>query len=263
MKSIKSTKKAFTLVELIVVIVILAILGTIAFISLQGHSADARNTKRTSDLSQISSAITTENAQGTPLVSFVNYVTGSTLSGVALGWASATGLTTSEYVAGTPNYTALGVKEDDFKDPNEKPYVLAVTTKISGKYEAAASMEDGAGANIAKVVGTYSPRANNAYTTDNIESIDSTNSLIIITDSTANFFKKDDVISDGTNTWTITKVSNDGLTLTVSSTSGFTATWVLNLEYSESTGLIDDNTAWDDTQNDWTVLDNQSTYLPY
>ncbi|MDR1987995.1 MAG: prepilin-type N-terminal cleavage/methylation domain-containing protein [Candidatus Peribacteria bacterium] len=32
---IKSTKKAFTLVELIVVVTILAILGTIAFISLQ------------------------------------------------------------------------------------------------------------------------------------------------------------------------------------------------------------------------------------
>jgi type II secretory pathway pseudopilin PulG len=45
------------LVELIVVITILAILGTIAFISLQGYSADARNSKRISDLGTIASAI--------------------------------------------------------------------------------------------------------------------------------------------------------------------------------------------------------------
>jgi len=56
---IKSTKKAFTLVELIVVITILAILGTIAFISLQGYSADARNTKRTSDTSSLAEKILT------------------------------------------------------------------------------------------------------------------------------------------------------------------------------------------------------------
>jgi prepilin-type N-terminal cleavage/methylation domain-containing protein len=55
---------AFTLVELIVVITILAILGTIAFISLQGYSADARNSKRTSDINNIQSAISIKMAEG-------------------------------------------------------------------------------------------------------------------------------------------------------------------------------------------------------
>ena len=66
-----NTKKAFTLVELIVVITILAILGTIAFISLQGYSADARNSKRTSDLGNIQSAISLKQVEGVPLLSFV------------------------------------------------------------------------------------------------------------------------------------------------------------------------------------------------
>jgi len=47
-------KQAFTLVELIVVITILAILWTIAFISLQWYSRDARDSVRTTDLSNIS-----------------------------------------------------------------------------------------------------------------------------------------------------------------------------------------------------------------
>ena len=54
-KYLKSTswKGWFTLVELIVVITILAILWTIAFISFQWYSRDARNSKRTSDLSNM------------------------------------------------------------------------------------------------------------------------------------------------------------------------------------------------------------------
>ena len=47
----------FTLVELIVVITILAILGTIAFISLQGYSAQARDSKRLSDIQNIKKSL--------------------------------------------------------------------------------------------------------------------------------------------------------------------------------------------------------------
>ncbi|MDR1944565.1 MAG: type II secretion system GspH family protein [Candidatus Peribacteria bacterium] len=72
---IKSTKKAFTLVELIVVITILAILGTIAFISLQGYSADARNSKRTNDVASISQKISIEIVKG---ASASDFGTGST-----------------------------------------------------------------------------------------------------------------------------------------------------------------------------------------
>ena len=50
-------KHAFTLVELIVVITILAILWTIAFISLQWYSAQARDSKRLSDISNIKKSV--------------------------------------------------------------------------------------------------------------------------------------------------------------------------------------------------------------
>ena len=50
-------KQAFTLVELIVVITILAILWTIAFISLQCYSAQARDSKRLSDIQNIKKSL--------------------------------------------------------------------------------------------------------------------------------------------------------------------------------------------------------------
>jgi prepilin-type N-terminal cleavage/methylation domain-containing protein len=59
-----------TLVELIVVITILAILGTIAFISLQGYSADARNSKRTSDVASLAQKISIEIAKSRPASEF-------------------------------------------------------------------------------------------------------------------------------------------------------------------------------------------------
>jgi prepilin-type N-terminal cleavage/methylation domain-containing protein len=59
----RNTNKAFTLVELIVVITILAILGTIAFISLQGYTGEAKNSKVTSDLRNIASAIETASTR--------------------------------------------------------------------------------------------------------------------------------------------------------------------------------------------------------
>jgi prepilin-type N-terminal cleavage/methylation domain-containing protein len=55
--------KGFTLVELIVVITILAILGTIAFISLQGYGAEAKNSKVTSDIRNLVSAIETKRTR--------------------------------------------------------------------------------------------------------------------------------------------------------------------------------------------------------
>ncbi|MGB2110864.1 MAG: type II secretion system protein, partial [Patescibacteria group bacterium] len=60
----KSTKKAFTLVELIVVITILAVLATVAFISLTGYSQDAKNSKVASDVRSLVSAIEAGSAKG-------------------------------------------------------------------------------------------------------------------------------------------------------------------------------------------------------
>ena len=152
----RNTKQGFTLVELIVVITILAILGTIAFISIQGYSADARNTKRTSDLGSLNSALVTATTKGTPLLAFVASGSNSQLTSASI---AGTGVTVgTDYSAGTPNYSAIGIKAENFKDPNGQHYRMGATTKIDGKYEFAASMESDSGGKTAKVQGTYSPR---------------------------------------------------------------------------------------------------------
>ncbi len=256
----KSTKKAFTLVELIVVIVILAILGTIAFISLQGHSADARNTKRTTDLSSINSAIMAKNAQATPLMSFVVDAATNKLTALNLSW---TGLTATElsnnYAVWAPNYTALGIREDDFKDPNDSAYVVGVTTKVGGVYELAATMEDGE-TPFAATVGTYTARSNTSFSADNVSSVNTTNTTLVLIDSAANFFKDGDTITDdgGTTSTTITKVSDDGLTLTVASLTNLDEDSEIELVTTESTGLIGDP---DSLTNP--VVNEGTTYLPY
>lgn len=50
-------KLGFTLIELIVVITILAILWTIAFVSIQWYSAQARDSKRLSDIQNIKKSL--------------------------------------------------------------------------------------------------------------------------------------------------------------------------------------------------------------
>jgi prepilin-type N-terminal cleavage/methylation domain-containing protein len=126
----KSTNKAFTLVELIVVISILAILGTIAFISLQGYSSEARNTKRLSDLKSIQSSITTNVAKnGTALSSFVIADATATISSIALGGATAATQDAADYSAGTPNFAALDMNQSEFQDPtDDSDYAIGFTT---------------------------------------------------------------------------------------------------------------------------------------
>jgi prepilin-type N-terminal cleavage/methylation domain-containing protein len=155
-----NTKKAFTLVELIVVITILAILGTIAFISLQGYSADARNSKRTSDLGNIQSAISLKQVEGVPLLSFVtNAVDTDLVSPDVAGLLDAD----VKYDAGTPSYTVLNVVEKDFKDPNDKAYRIGATTLKGGAFQLAATMEVD-GVDTAQVNGTYVARTATAKT---------------------------------------------------------------------------------------------------
>ncbi len=258
----RNSKKAFTLVELIVVITILAILGTIAFISLQGYSSDARNTKRTSDLGNIVSKMSTEAATGRPLMSFVwTSQTNSILTTVALGWSWAEAKAISIYNVGNPNYTSLWVKEEDFKDPTDKHYLIAVTSLVGGRYEVAASLEDGAGSFEAKVEWTYAPRANNVFGTDNTKSVDTSNNLVVVADTAAGFFRKGDTITDdaGVNTTIISKVASDGLTLTVWTWGIFDASSVINLSNSEISGLIGSTT----TPLKGTPVIDWGTDLPY
>lgn len=248
MKNIK--KQWFTLVELIVVITILAILWSIAFISLQWYSADARNSKRTSDLSSLTSGITTNLAQWQSLLNFVTPVTGNQVTSLSIAWTAAS--VWSDYNAWTVNYSALWLKTSDFQDPSSQDdYVIWATTKINGKYELAADMEQGAGQKTAKVVWNYNPRAAD---TKGITTWSDNN--VVLSDATSvNFFALWDTVTDWTLTnLKITRVSSDGMTITLSAAPTAAAD-TLALSAAEWTWLI--STGGTLIVTDW------GTNLPY
>ena len=122
----RNTKKAFTLVELIVVITILAILGTIAFISFGGQTAGARNTKVTSDIRNIASAIEVGTSGANPRT--LSQIIAPDAARLTNNWVPTT-LTFWEdpiealadavvYQVGSVNFAQIGQNGDDFKDPN-------------------------------------------------------------------------------------------------------------------------------------------------
>ena len=253
----RNTKKAFTLVELIVVITILAILGTIAFISLQGYSADARNSKRTSDIGNIQSAITLKNVEGTPLLSFVTANVANELVPIALGWTAAASQT--NYAAGTPTYSVLNIVEKDFLDPlTDKAYRVWVTEDRGWVFQVAATMEKD-GTDTAQVNGTFVQRLSTTSAT--VSAIDE--NVVTVDDAYANFFKVGDYVESQTSTWyTVSKVSRDGVTVTLSANAGSDLT-ALNLVTDESAGLI---MGTNDSNATWAVenLDTGTTgFLPY
>lgn len=135
----KKLQKGFTLVELIVVITILAILGTIAFISLQGYSQDAKNSKVTSDIRTLVSAVETSLTDGsitlgnlvTGDTSATNGVTGTFASGVTLATNVGSGVT---YQVGNINFANLKQNGADFKDSAGNDYLVAVA--VSGSENA-------------------------------------------------------------------------------------------------------------------------------
>ncbi len=137
----KKVQKGFTLVELIVVITILAILGTIAFISLQGYSQDAKNSKVSSDIRTLASAIETRLTESA--ISIHDLVGTSLSDGMGnhivtdgsqnLTFAgSGSSMSGATYSVGTIAFTTLGQNGEDFVDPNGNEYVIGTLTKTDG-----------------------------------------------------------------------------------------------------------------------------------
>lgn len=278
MKNIK--KQWFTLVELIVVITILAILWSIAFISLQGYSSDARNSKRNSDLGSIQSALSTQLAQWQSILSFVTKVTDNVIVNASWTIAWTWVLADNDYTAWTVNYASLPVKAEDFKDPTWPAYAIWVTKLVNGRYELAASVEQGAWSKVAKVVWNYTPRkwTNQAVQTTWISvntwttwTSSSYYSYTLSGSSYVNVLTPWDTIHlvnaawAVQATWTISRISVDGTIITI-------WTWVLwfaNVQWiklvkSEMDWLISDN-EWTDASvnNLTTIVTEWGTYLPY
>lgn len=258
MKNIK--KQWFTLVELVVVITILAILWSIAFISLQGYTSDARNSKRTSDLGSLQSALSTQLAQWQAILSFVTSVSDNrivTWSATAIWWTWI--IYGTDYDAGTINYAALPVKQVDFQDPTEQDYAFWATTKKNWQYELAATIEQWQWAKIAKVQWTYGPRKK--YTvgitwTTNPVITNLTWSLHV------NYFYTWDwvVRSGGTAvTWSITKISADWMAITTSTWYTTNTSITLAAENDEPRGLI----RWTKWTEAGTIIYDQWNALPY
>ena len=250
----KSTKKAFTLVELIVVITILAILGTIAFISLGSYTGDARNAKRTDGISKIATSIENALIDGKTATSFAADAT-SELSNISIAGAATADIGATDYEAGPANYTALNIKAEDFVDPNsDSPYVVGATS--GNNYEVAAKLEDDAG-DTARVMGNWSPRVVGVPGTVN-GTFDAANDTFELTSGgDINKLRKGDTVTNGASTLEVLKVSRDGETLTMS---GTVVAWAgtLVLSAAESAGLIADATT--DTNP---VIDGSTTALPY
>lgn len=222
----KNTRKGFTLVELIVVITILAILGSIAFVSLQGYSADARNSKRTSDLNSLQNAMSVKSTEGASIMSFISG-SDKNLDDISIGWKTPE---TDEYAANIPNYSALGVKQADFQDPlSNADYLAGATSLKLGQYELAASMEQGSGNQIAKIVGNYKPR-----TQEDVTGTSTASGTFKIASSEINSFFVGDIIEGGSATGRITSISADGLQIKFIGN----ATWNIQLNDSESDWLI-------------------------
>ena len=268
----RNTKSAFTLVELIVVITILAILGTIAFISLQGYSADARNSKRTSDLGNIQSAVSLKQVEWVPLMSFIDpstqAMTNIALWGVAL--ANAATAYPTQYAWWKPAYTVLNVVEKDFRDPQDKDYSMAATTKAGWAFQISATVEVD-NVKTALINGNFNSRLNSVTAGGTGSIIINDADTFTLGDTYANMLKPNDVItfSSGWNLVgaVIKKVSRDWVTVTLKT--GYTATWeVVWLTAAESLGLIMGNnptaaTTTGAVQQDDTNATTTSGYLPY
>lgn len=219
---IRLNTKAFTLVELIVVITILAVLASIAFISIWNVTWDARNAKRTNDLSSISTAIRQRvEINWMPISNAVSSVSSWTvmLSSAYIAWRIISD-NDLEYMAWDVAYDQIQIKRSEFQDPNGIPYIIWATNLAGQVFELAASLELSWNKKSAYVVGTYVPRL---WTWTSVQSnalswiIDSYHFKITLqNDSDIGKFKIWDIIT--TKTWSqnaeITNISNDGRTIT-------------------------------------------------
>ena len=262
MKKIHNTNKGFTLVELIIVITILAILGTIWFVSFQWYTADARDTKRVTDLSSLVWALESKRAGNSlSLVSFVDNSINSriTAANVYIAWKDVA-TSTWEYDAWIMKFALLWISAESFRDPNGFDYSFGATILKNWQYQFAAKLENWE-IPQALIVWNYSPRTvEDSKVTWVVTARDNKKFQI---SSTADYSKL--IVWDTVSDWTIDNlvvksISSDLKYITVDWTITSWAT-TLELAHSEIEWLIwNYATGWDTTLP---VVDKSTTLLPY
>jgi len=242
--------KGFTLVELIVVITILAILGTIAFISLQGYTKTARNSVRLDAVSKLATSLDSYKVQWKNLMAFA--FTGSEVPSAQIGWTGA--IVGTDYIAWSLNAQSLQIKPEQFQDPlTGGNYLIWVTSKRGGLYEAAAMMEVGT-SQKAKVMWVYVPR--NAELVLGQWNVGESTYLLSNYGDIGKIVKGDFITSPSLPTGTqVTFVSNDGATMRFNNNFTTPGTQI-SLASNEVTGLIV-GIGWNP------VINDSETELPY
>ena len=241
----KKNKKWFWVVESFLAMTVFSMVG---FVSIAGYSNEARNVKVTSDLSTISSTINVKIAEWWALTAFVTGNNKNRLTNLSLAGKKAT---ERNYIVWTPNYTALGIKRNEYLDPNGKDYVLWVTTTWGGRMEIAWIVT----VNWQKqtiIKWTYIWRDTKKYDIAHIDW-----KVIVLTPAGTNFFRKLDYVKIWPVRYTIEKVARDWVTITLDKEVIWKFT-KLSLVESEWKSLISDYR--DNTK----ALENDSTdSLPY
>lgn len=275
-KYTQAPKQGFTLVELIVVIVILAILATIAFLSFGSQSASARDSKRKTDLSNLASKMNIAMANGTTVLGLVaDNLSSVSWAKIGWTWAIVYSWTTWDYEAWWINFSVLWVSATDFADPmgSSYTYKIGATANAGSVFQIAATLENDANGNPWKngfIVGNFSSRTQTS-TSWAINAWMSTwtyTATVWLPNSLVGLFKKSDYIllSSWTTyvvTGTISNVSSDMASLSITFSWGTNYTWATNAVVIK---LATDEVAWlvKSTANAASgVVNWSSTFYPY
>ena len=133
---------AFTIVELIVVMAIISILSTLGFVSYQSYSGDARDTKRKSDVWNITKQLELNKIHWEDIFSFA-LNTGSTIdSDINISWYQSSVELWSTYKAWDADYVYLDLVWENFTDPKTGDTYKIWITSHQNRYEVASSLEN-------------------------------------------------------------------------------------------------------------------------
>jgi prepilin-type N-terminal cleavage/methylation domain-containing protein len=233
--------KAFTLPELIVVITILWTLATIWFISFQWHSSDARDSKRISDVSNLSKQLELIKTKWEDIFSFVDNDISTIQDNIQISWYTWSVQLAWKYLAWDPNYINLELPWDWFTDPKtDDPYKIWVTS-FWKRYEVATAIENSWIPSI-YTTGTWLPRTSLETIVENDKTIWK---IYYMSGSTKNdiLLEINDMvkISGSTNTYKIMSIQLDRIILD----RNISPIWNnLSLSEDESIHLIK-NWSWD------------------